>query len=83
MSVASRMAANAAKFPDLDIVRNGAHSWSRVHSRALYQHARISIRLDLVFERSLRCWKCVAVSQPKRRILACKQIDRAFKVALP
>jgi hypothetical protein len=23
-------------------------------------------------------WKCVAVPQPKRRILACKQIDRAF-----
>jgi hypothetical protein len=25
-------------------------------------------------------WKCVAVPQPKRRILACKQIDRVFKV---
>ena len=76
MSVASRMAANAAKFPDLDMVKNEAGSRSRVHS-APVQDMRLSNRLSgMMFERCLRCRKRVAAQKPRNWILARKQTDR-------
>jgi hypothetical protein len=76
VSVASRMAANAAKFPDLDMVRNGPTVGQECILGLLidmHPYPYVSI---LMFERCLRCWKCAAA---KSRILACKQTDRVLE----